>query len=352
MNTMSTINASLFLGALGMALGACAGGSGSDSDQVVAEQVAASLTAACPMAAASDENARGLCAAKLSDDKFLASVMKNPFQWGGQKAGTSYHPEESNMNWFNTFVFRRMYLSLMMFTGESTIEQTADGLTVVHMPVTFRNELEPGSYPYPFWHSQKKWDSYQLAKEFLVIVKGGQWIASMRSADQDATRPQVAHTWSGQWHWEVGGTEMPYVSVYSYLLSPRNPNVARLDASYRALSNGLRAQSCFMCHSPDNHAGITPLEFFNYPNQALVARNSIIARLQQNDMPPPTNDLGLAPGIAKDQDRQELITLAQDFKAAGDAALAFEGEPELPAANDPVMAATMTAPPTGAAAVK
>jgi hypothetical protein len=328
------------------AMAGCGGATTPLDDRAVAQKVADALFAACPMADPSDEDARALCSAKLSDNAFLADVMQNPILWGGQKVGTSFHPEESNMNYFNTFVWRRMYLSLMMFTGTSTIEQTSDGLTVVHMPALFRNALEIGSYPYPFWHTQKKWDSYQLAREFLVVIQGGKWMGAMRSADQDATRPKVAHTWSGQWHWQEGGVEMPYVSLYSYLLSPTNPHVSRLDTAYRALSDGLRSQSCFMCHSPDNHAGITPLEFFNFPNQALTARNSIIARLQRNDMPPAANDLGLAPGIAMDADRQDLITMAQEFKAAGDAALTFEGETIPPVEADPIMANTMPAPPT------
>jgi hypothetical protein len=299
------------------------------------------------MAAADDEQARAQCAANLSENKALAAVMKNPFLWGGQKAGSSYHPEESNMNWFNTFVWRRMYLSLLMFTGDMRIEQTSDGLTVVHMAAMFRNQLDMGSYPYPFWHSQKKWDSYQLAREILVVIQNGKWIGAMRSADQDPSRPTVAHAWSGQWHWEQAATPMPYVSLYQYLLSAQNPHAERLDAAYRALSDGLRSQSCMMCHSPDNHAGITPLEFFNYPNQALTARNSIVARLQQNDMPPASNDLGLPVGIPADADRQDLIALANEFKAAGDAALAFEREPALVAAEDPFMAATAPLPATG-----
>ena len=334
---------------LGSLVGGCAGTDrvpSATADRDLAQQIAETLIAACPMASANDEQARAQCAANLSDNKALAAVMKNPFLWGGQKAGTSYHLEESNMNWFNTFVWRRMYLSLLMFTGDMRIEQTSDGLTVVHMAAMFRNQLDMGSYPYPFWHSQKKWDSYQLAREFIMVIENGKWIGAMRSADQDPSHPTVSHTWSGQWHWEAAAAEMPYVSLYKYLLSERNPNAVRLDSAYRALSDGLRSQSCFMCHSPDNHAGITPLEFFNYPNQALVARNSIVARLQQNDMPPATNDLGLAPGIAAEVDRQDLISLAQEFKAAGDAALAFEGEPPVNAADDPVMAGTAPAPAT------
>lgn len=335
----------VLVSALGLATStSCGSGdaaSGPESDMNIAQHMIASLVAACPMTSASDESARAACAASLTDDRYLASVMQNPFLWGGRQPGTSYHLRESHMTWFNTRVWRRMYLSLMMFPGTSTIEQTSDGLTVARLPMYFRNELDMGSYPYPFWHSATKWASYQLAREMIVVVQNGKWIGAMRSSDEESSRPQVAHSWSGQWQWQESGVTMPYVSLYTYLLSPQNPHAARLDAAYRALSDALRSQSCMVCHSPDNHAGITPLEFFNYPNQALTARNSIIARLQQNDMPPAENDLGLPYGITNDAVRQELTALARDFKAAGDDALAYEGEPALDPSKDPIRAGTM-----------
>jgi hypothetical protein len=295
-------------------------------DATLAQQIADTLIASCPMAPAGDEVARAQCAANLSDNKSLGAVMQEPFLWGGQKAGTSFHLEESPMNRFNVFVWRRMYLSLYMFNGDVRIEQTADGLTVLHLGYQFRNELEIGSYPYPFWHSKKKWDSYQYSREVTLIIQNGKWIGAMRVADQDTTRSFVTHTWSGQWYWEEGGQDMPYVSLYKYLLSPQNPNAARLDTAYRAFSDSARAQSCMMCHSPDNFAQAAQLEFFNYPNQALIARNDIITHLENNTMPPANNTIGLPPGIVDDAERQELLGLAREFKAAGDAALAFEGE--------------------------
>jgi hypothetical protein len=323
---------SLSIGAaLAGLLAGCAGSAGGDtSDEILARQIGEAVVSACPLAAPSDETARALCARNLSENKFLGSVMREPFLWGGQKPGTGYHLEDSNMSRFNVFVWRKMYLSLIMFTGEVTVEQTADGLTVVHLPAQFRNELEVGSYPYPFWHSQKKWDSYQTARELILVIQDGKWLGAMRAADQDPTRATVKHTWSGQWRWEQAGAEMPYVSLYRYLLSPRNPEADRLDTAYRALSEGLRAQSCFMCHSPDNHANLTQLELFNYPNQALYSRESIITVLKGNLMPPAANDVGLPGGIASNDDRQELIALAQAFKVAGDAALAYEGELKTP----------------------
>jgi hypothetical protein len=312
------------LAILALVLGSC--GETKTDDEILAALVTDALVAACPVSATNDEKARALCAAKLSDNKFLADVMQEPFLWGGQKAGTSFHPEESPMNRFNVFVWRRMYLSLLMFSGQRRIERTNDGLTVVHLPYRFRNALDIGSYPYPFWHSKKKWDSYELSPEIILVLENGRWVGAMRTGDPDPTRPHVEHTWSGQWRWETGGQEQPYVSLYRYLFSASNPHIERVDSAYRALSEGLRNQSCFMCHSPDNYAQSTKLEFFNYPNQALYARNDIITDLERNIMPPAANTLGLPGGIASDPDRQELISLARAFKAAGDDALSFEGE--------------------------
>jgi hypothetical protein len=299
-------------------------------DMSLATQVTNALIAACPMAASDDENARHQCASRLSEDKFLGGVMAEPFMWGGQKTPGNYNFADSNMNRFNVFVWRRMYLSLMMFPGGFTTETLDNGIVVVHLPYAFRNALDMGSYPYPFWHSKKKWDSYEQSTEMVLLFRSGQWLGAMRNAANDPTHAHVSHTWSGQWHWETGAQQQPYVSLYSYLLSPSNPHVARLDTAYRDLSNGLRAQSCFMCHAPDNYAASNKLEFFNYPNQALYARNDIINDLEKNMMPPADNTLGLPHGIANDDDRNELLTLAKAFKAAGDDALDWEGELKTP----------------------
>jgi hypothetical protein len=217
---MKTNNIALAIVSVPGLLFGCGGSPNTINDQALAQQVSDIIIQSCPMSAANDENARALCAANLSDNKFLGSVMAETFQWGGQTTLGDYDFANSNMNRFNVFVWRRMYLSLLMFPGDMSIEQTADGMTLVHLSYQFRNQLDIGSYPYPFWHSAKKWTSYQQAKEIILEFKGGKWLGALRSADQDASRPKVAHTWSGQWHWERGGQEMPYVSLYTYLLSP------------------------------------------------------------------------------------------------------------------------------------
>ena len=61
-------------------------------------------------------------------------------------------------------------------------------------------------------------------------------------------------------------------------------------------------------------------------DQPLGTRNEIITDLEKNAMPPDVNGLGLPKGIQDEGDRQELLSLARAFKAAGDEALAYEGE--------------------------
>jgi hypothetical protein len=212
-----------------------------------------------------------------------------------------------------------MYLSLFMFPGGYRIQEVGT-YTVLHLPYRFRGGLDIGAYPYPFWHSKKKWDSYQLSTELLLVFEKGKIIAGYRSELQDPQRPYVARQWDGQWRW-IGksGHEMPYVALYTYLFSASNPHVSRLDTAYRTLQGAVREHSCFVCHSPDNATQMNPLRLLNFPNQALTIRHNIVTQLEQNTMP-----LGI--GIPDEAERKKLIELAQEFAAVGDQALDYEGE--------------------------
>lgn len=288
-------------------------------DSALAVKIAQGLIAACPLADPGDEKARDLSADKLTQFTLLRDSMNDPIYWGGHTAGASYAPADSQLTLFNPFVWRRMYLSLFMFTGTYRIER-ADPYLLLRLPYQFRNHLDPGAYPYPFWHSKKKWDSYQLATELVLVFQNGKIIASVRSDQQDPMRPYLPRVWDGQWHWtDAAGREMPYVSLYTYLLSPSNPHTARLDAAYRALEAEARQYNCVLCHSPDNVEQMNPLRLLNFPNQALTMRHNIVTQLEQNLMPYGT-------GISDETARKKLIGLAQDFAAVGDQALDYEGE--------------------------
>ena len=289
----------------------------------IALELGHQIAASCPLASPSDEDARAQCAAKLTALTLLGERMDEPFMWGGQRAGKGYRLDESDTTRFNAFVWRRMYLSLLMFTGEVRVE-SAGNFIVIHLPYQFRNQLDMGSYPYPFWHSKTKWDSWQLSPELVLVMEGGRLKGALRSAMRDETRPYFPRTWSGQWQWREGGKEMPYVSLYTYLFSRDNPHVANLDAAYRAMSTEMRSTACLVCHAPDNLAKTSTLEFFNYPNQALYSRHSIVMHLTHNTMPP-KNDFGVPQGV-DEPERLKLLELARAFEKTGDDALAWEGE--------------------------
>jgi mono/diheme cytochrome c family protein len=295
------------------------------ADDDLATAIANGLVAACPLGDdPANESARNDCAGKLTDLAVLRDAMREPFFWGGQAAGAGYRLDRST-NKFNARVWRRMYLSTFMFGADYTIEQIGD-TTVLHMPIMFRHAMPIGAYPYPFWHSNSKWDAYSYSTTAHFIIQNGVLIGALRATEQDTTRPKTPHTWDGLWRWEQGGVQMPYVSLYDYLLSKDNPFTARLDDTYRALEGRMRQNNCQACHAPDNQGQSQQLEFFVYPNQALAGRHDIITQLEKNEMPPKDNTLGLAAGIADSKERDQLISLARDFEAAGDKALAWEGD--------------------------
>jgi hypothetical protein len=296
------------------------------SQDELAQAIGKEIATACPMASPADEQARVQCTAKLTDAALLKEHISEPFLWGGQKTGKGYRLDDSDTTRFNAFVWRRMYLSLFMFTGEVKTETVGD-TTVIHLPFHFRNELDMGSYPYPFWHSKTKWDSWQLSPELVIVMEKKALIGALRANNFDEGRRAQYNNraWDGQWRWKEGGQDMPFVSLYSFLFSKENPHVAALDTAYRDLESELRGNACLVCHAPDNFAKTGQLEFFNFPNQALYSRHSIVMHLTNNTMPP-KNDYGFPMGLADDSARQELLKLAKAFEKVGDDALKFEGE--------------------------
>jgi hypothetical protein len=306
-----------------VALAAACTSKPADHDAALATSIAKGLIEACPEAEnPADEAARNDCAGKLTSFAELRNAMREPFIWGGQNAG---YELDTKTNKFNARVWRRMYLSMFMFDGDYTIEQLGD-TTVLHMPVTFRGGMSTGAYPYPFWHSPKKWDAYNYATTIHFIIQNGVIPGALRSKDQDKTRPKVAHSWDGLWRWQQAGVQMPYVSLYDYLLTKENPFAGQLNDSYRALEARMRQHNCQACHAPDNQGESQQLEFFVYPNQALAGRHDIVTQLTTNEMPPEDNTLHLPAGIADPSERDLLLKLARDFETAGDEALAWEGD--------------------------
>jgi uncharacterized glyoxalase superfamily protein PhnB len=151
------------------------------ADEALAVDIAVGLAQACPMTAASDESARLACGEALAKFNLLRDTMEEPFLWGGQGAGKPVDLYQNHLTRFNPLVWRKMYASLFMFGSDFRIE-TSGTQTILRVPYAFRNALDTGSYPYPFWHSKGKWDSYQLATELVLVIEDGKLLGAMLKA--------------------------------------------------------------------------------------------------------------------------------------------------------------------------
>lgn len=291
-----------------------------------ARDLAQALVEACPVVDTSDMAARDACAAQLGELGLLRERLTAPMLWGGQPAGAG--PEDllydAHLTEFDPYVWRRMYLSTFMFEDRAPVIERAGDYRVLRVPVRFRNAMDAGEYPYPFWHSPNKWTSYERALDLVFVFDSKHQIpVVVRGAEQDATRPHSDRAFDGMWTWD-GGAE-PRVALYSYLFDAKNPHVGDLDRAYRALEEGLREHDCTTCHDPSNSAGAKHLELLTYPNQALAGRHDLTTQIERLNMPPATVERPTM-GIDDAAQRAQLVDLARAFAVAGDAALAFEGE--------------------------
>jgi hypothetical protein len=211
-----------------------------------------------------------------------------------------------------------------MFDGTHEVRREGS-LTVLELNAQFRAGLDAGEYPYPFWHSPNKWTAYVNAEKVALVFSAGKLVSAMRVSPDPLSLKLIKRDWDAQWHWtDENGDPQPRVTLYSYLFSKDNPHVSALDASYRALEGKFREQNCMSCHEPDNRSRINDLLLLNYPNQALVARRSLVAVLEENQMPP-GNELADEPtGLQDEGVRAELIRLAKAFEKQADAAFAYE----------------------------
>lgn len=299
------------------------------ADAALADAIGRGVVAACPPASGEpDPVARQRCADGLTALGVLRDSLHDPAYWGGQSPGAGYDLSKSRTTQMNALVLRRMYLSVFAFGPEYRIAPSDRGV-VLHVATRFYDQLDTGDYPYPFWHSAGKWQSYERSKEILFFIERGEVTAVLRSSEQDPERPHVEHAWDGKWTWQSARGEEPKNALYTSLFSASNPHVAALDSAYRAFEEAQRKSRCVSCHDPSNFAKASPLELFSYPNQALTGRHDIVRELHANEMPPASADT--PPGITDEAYRKELIGLAERFAALGDEALRFEGE-RIPAA--------------------
>ncbi|MCA1990506.1 MAG: hypothetical protein LDL41_00435 [Coleofasciculus sp. S288] len=197
-----------------------------NADRRVATEIAKEIVSSCPLADPGDEDARDACGQKLGSSKLLAKYSALPVLWGVQTQVGNYNLKTNRTTTrFHPLVMWRVYLSVFMFTGDYKIEQV-DEQTIIHLPYQYRNQLDMGEYPYPYWHSKKKWEAFQFAPEVLVVMEQGRVAAVLRSAERDRSRSYNPREWDGRWRWtDANGQAEPRVTLFEYLFSESNPHV-------------------------------------------------------------------------------------------------------------------------------
>jgi hypothetical protein len=275
------------------------------------------IVAACPASTdAISAAARDACAERLARIEALSTAsINNSIRWGGASQG-DFNPAHNPLTLLNTLVWRKLYLSLFTFSGESTLEVLPDESRLLRLTARLR-PLPNSEYPYPFWHSAAKWRSYQQTAQVGLLFKGGKLLAAYRNAAVDPRAATRDATWSGFWTTDDAGKLQPRTALYSYLLSADNPYLHDLDRAYKEFANEAREHQCGACHNPANPVNMNPLVILNLPSQALSGRHQIVYQLSRNEMPPKE-------GISDDKSRATMLRLARGFERIGDQALSFE----------------------------
>ena len=288
------------------------------------ERIADEFAAASPLAAPNDSTARDAAAVRLTGCREFRVAAGEKVIWGGFDPAKGYDPKAYLLTEFDPLVWLKLYASTFMFTGEREVRQ--DGpYTLLELKAKFRSQLDPGDYPYPFWHNAKKWQGYVNLASVVFVFQGDKIVAVYRMSKADPEKSVAERPWDGQWHWtDAEGRAQPRVSLFSYLFAADNPYRASVDEAYRNFEGKFRAQNCQNCHGPDNQGKSKELFLMVYPNQSLIGRHRLVKILKENKMPPEDAEKHHPAGIEDRATRSELIGLAQAFVRQADAAVAFE----------------------------
>ncbi len=273
-----------------------------------------------------DARARDAASVKLAGSQGFKSAVGDKILWGGCEPVKGFDPKIYTLTEFEPLVWLKLYASTVMFTGEHEVRKEGP-YTVLEMKGRFRSKLDPGDYPYPFWHSPKKWQAYVDLTSLALVFNGEKIIAAYRITTSDPSRPSENRPWDGNWHWtDAKGNQQPRVTLFSYLFASDNPHREGVDHAYRQLEARFRGENCASCHAPDNQGKAKALLLLDFPNQSLAARHTLVDVLTKNEMPPEDPTAKHPAGIADEAARAELIRLATVFVKEADAAVEFESK--------------------------
>ena len=271
--------------------------SSGDETRARVEKVAATLAAEmaqlCPASDPGDKAAFDACRKALYQDSQFKHTLADYVLWGRQK-DPKLTLKESKLTQFGPDVLAGMYVPLFMFNGEyAVVPVEREGLWQIRLRTAFRNRLQPGQFPYPFWHEAEKWSMYEKAND--VILWWDPKVERIRFAQftvHGDKPPIVASShvqqvaFDGKWMWtDTQGRSQPAVTVFDGLLSADNPYIGKLDTAYKNLALRLRESQCLQCHVPNNPDGMKKLVLLQTPMHAAAEIKRVMKSVREDRMP-------------------------------------------------------------------
>jgi len=287
------------------------------------------MAVACPLASPSDQAALDRCRAALYGDSAFRKGLAPIVLWG-RPSPDGRRLRDTNLTQFAPDVLAGLYMPMFMFTGEHDVSfDSTERLYRIRAPALFRNQMDLGQYPYPFWHDPKKWNDYQAANELTFWVDPNkrrivtmQFSARGKSDPRLVSAPRTPPPFDGKWMWtDANGQSQPRPALFVGLLRSNNPYLGQLETAYRDLATELRKGTCNECHAPDNYAGMKRLVLMQTPVHAAGEIKRMMSAVRDDKMP--RDDLGLYKEIDP-AIKATLIKYGAAFESLVDAAREWE----------------------------
>lgn len=255
----------------------------------------------CPLAAPDDQGAFEGCKKFLFNQSQAKQMMAQPIILWGRQNDANLPLKETHLTQFSPDILSGLYLPLFMFNGQFKVSfHEKEKLYLASLGAAFRNRLQPGQFPYPFWHDANKWSVYENARSILLWIDP--YSARIRAIQFSAAGEPVTGlvgegkasppAFDGKWLWtDAKGQTQPAVTLFDGLYRSDNPYKPELDKSYRAFAIALRESQCLSCHVPNNPEKMKRLVLLQSPAHASAEIQRVLKSVREKKMP--LDELGL-----------------------------------------------------------
>ena len=298
--------------------------------QQTAREIATELSTHCPLAAAGDTTAYNACRRALFGPSALRAHLPAYLLWGRQSKAPNATLRQTNLTQFAPDVWTNMYAPLFMFNGRHTVEWVPhERMFLVRLEAAFRNRLAPGQFPYPFWHDEAKWATYENANAFMLwispdngIIKAAQFTDNAPYALLQPVQPVQHAKHEGNWLWtDDKGKTQPAVTLFDGLYRADNPYMKAMDRQFRDLALQMRESQCTSCHVPNNPEKLSRLVLLSTPAHAAGEIDRLIKAVREDRMP--MDEFRLSYSLTP-ENKKWLLESAEAFRATVQAAQDWE----------------------------